>query len=154
MYMYMYIHIHTYTYIYTYIHARYIIVLNPSLMFIYTELWGFKTGPVPADGYPCHERPLISAMDGKICAKSRGEQMLPLAPPSGRPCVCQSVSLSFCHNHFLVCSSISPAHPPPSSLSASVSLCLFVSVFLSLSVSILFFYLSPTRVHLLLFLFL
>jgi len=41
-------------------------------MFIYTELWGFKTGPVPADGYPCHERPLISAMDGKICAKSRG----------------------------------------------------------------------------------
>src|SRR6218665_293344 len=25
-------------------------------------------------------------MDGKICAKSRGEQMLPIAPPCGRPC--------------------------------------------------------------------
>src|SRR6218665_1380551 len=97
MYMYVYVYIYTYTYIYiyiyTYIHARYIIVLNPSLMFIYTELWGFKTGPVPADGYPCHERPLISAMDGKICAKSRGEQMLPLAPPSGRPWLARSQAL-------------------------------------------------------------
>src|SRR6218665_2436072 len=44
MYVYVYIHIHTYIYIYiyTYIHARYIIVLNPSLMFIYTELWGLR----------------------------------------------------------------------------------------------------------------
>ena len=105
VYVYIYIHIHTYTYIYTYIHARYIIVLNPSLMFIYTELWGFKTGPMPADGYPCHERPLISAMDGKICAKSRGSKCSPLLPPpdahasdflSLYVCVLPSISSRLC----------------------------------------------------------
>src|SRR6218665_3365077 len=83
MYMYVYVYIYIYIYIhihiYTYIHARYIIGLNPSLMFIYTELWGFKTGPVPATHAM---RDLLSApWMVKYAQNPGGSKCSPLLPP-------------------------------------------------------------------------
>src|SRR6218665_1456970 len=106
MYMYIYIHIHTYTYIHTYIHTCKVHNCSQSFPNVYIHrAVGFKTGPVPADGCPCHERPLISAMDGKICAKSRGSKCSPLLPPpdahapdflSLYVCVLPSISSRLC----------------------------------------------------------